>query len=221
MLYPIYLDLQNKKCVVVGGGEVAQRKVLLLLQCGAQVVVVSPEVTEKLTELAKDAQITWYAREFKPSDLNGAFLVYTATDKPTVNSYVSTSAHDCGISLVNVVDTPAECTFITPSIVARSDLIISISTSGKSPALAKKIRKQLERQYGSEYGDLLDILGEVRKVAMDIIPTQKQRQQIFEKLIDDSEIFDLVRAGKKEEARKLAMQIIISTSGTSHEDGKE
>ena len=206
MYYPIYLDLQNKKCVVVGGGEVAQRKVLLLLQCGAQVVVVSPEATEKLTELARDSQITWYAREFEPDDLNGAFLVYAATDKPTVNSYVSTSAHDYGISLVNVVDTPAECTFITPSIVARSDLIISISTSGKSPALAKKIRQQLEKQYGPEYADFLDILGEVRKVAMDIIPTQKQRQQIFEKLIDDSEIFDLVCAGKKEEARKLVMQ---------------
>ncbi|MFQ6042454.1 MAG: bifunctional precorrin-2 dehydrogenase/sirohydrochlorin ferrochelatase, partial [Candidatus Poribacteria bacterium] len=92
MLYPIYLDLHNQKCVVVGGGYVAQRKVLLLLQCGAKVVVVSPEATETLTELAKDAQITWHAREFEPDDLSGAFLVYAATDKPAVNSSVSKCA---------------------------------------------------------------------------------------------------------------------------------
>jgi precorrin-2 dehydrogenase/sirohydrochlorin ferrochelatase len=208
MLYPIYLDLQDKKCVVVGGGDVAQRKVLLLLQCGAKVVVVSPEATEKMAELAEESQITWYAREFEPGDLNGAFLVYAATDKPSVNSSVSKWGQDYGISLVNVVDTPAECTFITPSIVARSDLIISISTSGKSPALAKKIRQQLEKQYGPEYAAFLNILGEARKVAMNIIPTQKQRQQLFEKLIDDSEVFDLIKMGKKEEARQLAMQII-------------
>ncbi|MFQ6044509.1 MAG: bifunctional precorrin-2 dehydrogenase/sirohydrochlorin ferrochelatase, partial [Candidatus Poribacteria bacterium] len=113
-------------------------------------------------------------------------------------------------SLINVVDTPVECTFITPSIVARSDLIISISTSGKSPALAKRIRQQLEKQYGPEYAEFLDILGEARKVAMDIIPTQKQRRQIFEKLIDDSEIFDLIKGGKKEKARRLAMKIIFA-----------
>jgi len=221
MLYPIYLDLQNKKCVVVGGGEVAQRKVLSLLECSAKVVVVSPEVTVKLSELVKNSQITWYAREFEPNDLNNAFLVYAATDKPSINSDVSTSAHDYGISLVNVVDTPAECTFITPSIVARSDLIISISTNGKSPALAKKIRQQLEEQYGPEYGDFLDILGEMRRVAMDIIPTQKQRQQVFEAIINDSEIFDLVRAGKKEEARELAIQIVVPESGTAYEDREE
>ena len=209
MLYPICLDLQDKKCVVVGGGDVAQRKVLLLLKCGAKVVVVSPEDTEKLAELAKDAQITWHAREFEPDDLSGAFLVYAATDKPSVNSSVSKCALDYGISLVNVVDTPAECTFITPSIVARSDLIISISTSGKSPALAKKIRQQLEKQYGPEYAGFLNILGEARKVAMNIIPTQKKRHQIFEKLIDDSSVFDLIKMGKKEEARRLARQIII------------
>ncbi|HIE29163.1 TPA: bifunctional precorrin-2 dehydrogenase/sirohydrochlorin ferrochelatase [Candidatus Poribacteria bacterium] len=209
MLYPIYLDLRNRKCVVVGGGEVAQRKVLLLLQCGAKVVVVSPDVTEKLAELAKDAQIIWYAREFEPDDLSGAFLVHAATDKPAVNSSVSKCARTYGISLINVVDTPVECTFITPSIVARSDLIISISTSGKSPALAKRIRQQLEKQYGTEYAEFLDILGEARKVAMDIIPTQRQRRQIFEKIIDCSEVFDLIKIGEKEEARRLTMQIII------------
>lgn len=210
MYYPVYLNIENKKCVIVGGGEVAQRKTLQLLQFGAKVVLVSPEVTESLTKLAENAQIVWRDREFKKTDIQDAFLVYAATNNPSVNAQVSRFAQDCGISLVNVVDAPAESTFISPSIVCRSDLIISISTSGKSPALAKKIRQELEQQYSWEYADFLEILGEARKVAMDRIPTQQRRREIFEKLINDSEIFNLIRAGKKEQAHRLAIQLVTS-----------
>ena len=141
--YPVYLSLEGKKCVVVGGGEVAWRKVETLLAAGTKVCLVSPEITPGIDELVKAGKLVHIRREYRTGDLEGAFLVIGATDNEDINRQVACDAEKTGI-LVNIVDVPKLCNFIVPSKVERGDLIISISTGGTSPALAKKIRKQLE-----------------------------------------------------------------------------
>ena len=127
--YPVNLDIQNRKCLVVGGGDVGTRKVMTLLDCGAKVIVVSPEVTEKIEEVSNKGLIKLERRGFKPSDLDKMFLVIGATDNPELNRRIHTGAERLGM-LCNIADRPEVCNFILPAIVNRGDLIIAISTSG-------------------------------------------------------------------------------------------
>jgi precorrin-2 dehydrogenase/sirohydrochlorin ferrochelatase len=159
--YPIFLNLQGKRCLVVGGGEVATRKVQGLLEAGALVAVVSPTLTTALSALVHDGTIRHEARDFRDDDVSGCALVIGATDQPVVNHavYEASQRHR---AWVNIVDVPAACDFIAPAVVRRGALQIAISTSGHSPTLAKRIRQQLEEQYGPEYAELLDWLGEER-----------------------------------------------------------
>ena len=150
MFYPAYLNLQNRKCLVVGAGLVAERKVLSLLHSGGQVTLISPEATQTNADLARSNQITWHKRQFRSGDTEGMFLVCAATDLPEINTQVFREAHDVyGINLVNVVDVIPECTFAAASVITHEDLTISISTSGKSPALSRRIREYLEAQFGA------------------------------------------------------------------------
>ena len=151
--YPIHLDIQNRNCLVVGGGGVGTRKVDNLLKCGARVNVVSPEISSKLQDLSKSERLTLRFRHYRSTDLEGMFLVIGATDDDALNRQVSRDA-EARNTLCNIADRPEVCNFILPSIVRRDDLVITISTSGRSPALAKKLRKRLERQFGLEYSDL-------------------------------------------------------------------
>ncbi len=146
MFYPAYINLQNRKCLVVGGGTVAERKVVSMLVSGGDVTVVSPVVTELLTYLADIGSIRWYNRDLKPNDTNGYFLVCAATDFTTINSTVFTEAHDTNnIRLVNVVDVIPQCTFAAASVVTDGKVMLSISTSGKSPATSRRIREHFEK----------------------------------------------------------------------------
>ena len=154
--YPINLDIKGRRCLVVGGGAVGTRKVHTLLQCGADVTVISPQATNELSVLAEAGDIAMQKREYSSTDLEGIFLVIGATDDETLNRQVSADAQSRNL-LCNIADRPAVCNFILPSIVHRGDLVITVSTSGKSPALAKKLRKALERQFGIEYADLLNL----------------------------------------------------------------
>ena len=159
--YPVFLDIADKKCVVVGGGEVAARKVLRLLDCGAKVSVVSPQLNAELTALKDADRISYNACEYLSEFISGAALVIGATDDEKTNLVISQDARQKGIA-VNIVDDPQKCDFILPSIVERGDLAIAIGTGGKSPALARHLRQDLEVRYGAEYEIFLQILGDLR-----------------------------------------------------------
>ncbi len=176
--YPAFLNLEGKQAVVVGGGAVAERKVAMLLRAGADVTVVSPVLSRSLRNQEARGRITAVKRPYRKGDLNGAFLVVAASDDPAVNSRVSADAP----GLVNVVDTPHECTFIVPSIVRRGPLTIAISTSGASPALAKSIRKEIEQLFGKEFSSYLSFARKMRAAALKQIPDQRARQRFLKEI---------------------------------------
>ena len=150
MFYPAYLNLQNRKCLVVGAGLIAERKVLSLLRSGGEVTLISPEATQANANLARSNRITWHKRQFQSGDTEGMFLVCAATDLPEINTQVFKEAYEVDrINLVNVVDVIPECTFAAASVITHEDLTISISTSGKSPALSRRIREYLEAKFGA------------------------------------------------------------------------
>lgn len=195
--YPLYVDLEGKKCVVIGGGDVAERKVASLLECGAVVEVISPELTQGLRELAEGGVLSIKDRGYEPGDLEGATLAIVATDDNAVNKDVHREASENRIP-VNVVDMPELCSFIVPSTIRRGDLIISISTSGSCPALAKSIRKQLQQVFGEEYADYCKVLKDFRSEVADTYEEPEERKRALERLIK-SDAIDLIRAGKDRE----------------------
>lgn len=204
-LYPLFVDLDGRKVVVVGGGQVAQRKVEALLASEAAVVVISTDFTAKLAELADNARIQIEARRYQPGDLAGAYLVISACDEAAVNQQVHSEAEQLGI-LCNVVDQPSLCTFHVPSVVNRGLLQIAISTGGASPALAKRIRRELQEQYGSYYETLLIGMKDLRKHVKNKYPVdQQKRAAIFEEFVN-SKAIDLLRAGKIDAFERLLEQ---------------
>ncbi|MBW2642934.1 MAG: bifunctional precorrin-2 dehydrogenase/sirohydrochlorin ferrochelatase [Deltaproteobacteria bacterium] len=180
--YPVNLDIRNRKCLVVGGGTVGTRKVMTLLNCGAKVTVVSSDVAEKLQELSDGDIIKLEKRPFQISDLDKMFLVMGATDNQEINREIHSEAERLGV-LCNIADRPEVCNFILPAIVNRGDLIIAISTSGKSPAFAKKIRKDLEKVFGTEYAEFLKLMGEIRNKLLSEDHEPEAHKHLFEKLI--------------------------------------
>jgi precorrin-2 dehydrogenase/sirohydrochlorin ferrochelatase len=203
--YPLFLDIERRLCVVIGGGNVAERKVARLLACGAFVEVVGTSLTPALVALKGEGRIVHRATDYHKDQLRGAFLVIGATDNVAVNEQISRDARAQGIS-VNIVDDPARCDFILPSIVERGDLAIAVSTGGKSPALAKKLRMELDGAYGPEYAKLLEILGELReKVIVGGRPSAVNRE-LFEAVVS-SDILDLIRAGQWERVEGLIRKL--------------
>lgn len=199
--YPIHLDIKGKQCLVVGGGPVGTRKAITLLNCGAVVTVISPRATETLNELAEAGSITFQKRSYRATDLKNVFLVIGATDDETLNHRISTDADSQNI-LCNIADRPAACNFILPSIVHRGDLVITISTSGKSPALAKKLRKNLERQFGDEYADLLRLMGAIREKLLRQEHEPEAHKHLFNQLLDNG-LLEMIREGKKDHINRL------------------
>jgi precorrin-2 dehydrogenase/sirohydrochlorin ferrochelatase len=199
--YPLFLDITGRKCVVVGGGNVAERKVERLLACGARVEVVGKSLTPLLAAWTREEKVVHRDADYEDSSLAGAFLVIGATDDEAVNGRIATDARALGIP-VNIVDSPARCDFILPSVVEQGDLSIAVSTGGRSPALAKKIRKELETVYGPEYSILLEILGRLReKVIAGGRPSDENRA-CFE-AVASSEILDHIRAKRWENVKDL------------------
>ena len=159
--YPIFLDIKDKKCVIVGGGAVAARKAERLLDCGATVFVISPKLAPELAALKEKKLISHIAAQYSGDLIDGAALIIGATDDEKTNARISLDARAKGIP-VNIVDDPQKCDFILPSLVKRGDLAIAIGTGGKSPALARHLREDLESRYGKEYEVLLNVLGNLR-----------------------------------------------------------
>lgn len=160
--YPVFLDIRDKHCVIVGGGEVALRKAERLLDCGAKVSVISPKLSPEFAALKDKKLISHIATEYSGDLIDKAALIIGATDDEKINANISNDARVKGIP-VNIVDDPQKCDFILPSIVQRGDLEIAIGTGGKSPALARYLREELEKQYDKEYEIFLNILGNLRK----------------------------------------------------------
>ncbi len=182
--YPICLDLEAKPCIVVGGGRVAERKVIGLLSCSAQVSVISPMLSEELLKQHASGNIRWIEREYRKGDLARAFLVIAATDDEETQRQVYEEAA-AGNILLNVADVPKRCNFILPATAKQGDLAISVSTAGKSPALARKIRMELEKRYGPEYRVLVDILGAIRPVVLAAGQPQVENEKLFTSLLHD------------------------------------
>jgi precorrin-2 dehydrogenase/sirohydrochlorin ferrochelatase len=207
--YPVNLDMTNKRCVVVGGGDIAERKVERLLECGAQVTVVSKSLTPVLKARKKTGQMDHIDKDYEDQALDGAFMVIGATDRNDVNERISKEAIARGL-LVNIVDDPDRCNFILPSLVQQGDLSIAISTGGKSPALAKKLRKELEKQYGPEYQTLLVIMGILRKRILAGDQRAADNKAVFEDLVH-SDILQAIR----EKDRGRVNTIIHDLTGIS------
>jgi len=189
--YPIFLDLDNKKVIIVGGGEVAERKVKVLLRYGCKIYIISPHLTPHLRQLVAKGRIHHISYELLDRSMDNAVMVITATGDPDVNLQIASQAKGHGL-LVNIVDQPAECNFIMPSIVKRGDLQIAISTAGKSPAMAKKIRREIEALFGSEYGPLIELLGLLRIRLLSQGQSSSKNKAIFQKLAD-SNLLQLIK----------------------------
>ena len=204
--YPVHLDIQNRNCLVVGGGAVGTRKVITLLDCGAKVTVISPVVAPQLRDFATSGSIKLRERRYQSSDLDGMFLVIGATDDEELNRQISNDAEHLN-TLCNIADRPEVCNFILPSIVQRDDLVITISTSGRSPAMAKKLRKTLESQFGKEYGVFLKLMGAIRKKLLSTSHKPEVHKHLFEKLIA-SDLIAMIEKGNTSEIDALMFEIL-------------
>lgn len=201
---PIFLGLRNKLCLVVGGGDVAARKIAILLRANARVRVIALELNETLANSCNQQQIQHLAKDFQPIHLEGVVLVIAATDDESVNRLVSEAAQECNIP-VNVVDNPQLCTFIMPSIVDRSPLVIAISSSGQSPVLARLLRAQLETWIPSAYGRIAQIAGKFRQPVKQHFSHAEKRRSFWEKILQ-SPFVEMVLAGKERAAENYLLQ---------------
>jgi precorrin-2 dehydrogenase len=180
--YPLFALIEDRACLVVGGGAVGERKVQDLLAAGAKVTVVSHDLTLGLAELAAQGRLAFIQGDFTPKHLDGMMLVVGATDDMVVNQQVSAAAQARGL-LVNIVDAPELCTFIVPAQVRRGPLTIAVSTGGASPALARKVRQELEQHFGADYGRYLRVLQAVRDRVLVRRRGHPENQRLFQGLV--------------------------------------
>jgi precorrin-2 dehydrogenase/sirohydrochlorin ferrochelatase len=204
--FPVFLDLVDRKVVVVGGGRVAERKVHSLLRSRAAVTVISPALTAGLKSLVRRGLVRHLRRRYRSGDLRNAFLAFAATNDPALQRRIAAEANRLRC-LVNVADRPELCTFLSPSVLRRGDLTIAISTGGKSPALAKALRRDLGRRIESAYSDFLDLMGFYRHAVTDQIPSPARRKKLWNRLMKAG-LLEMIRKGRKAEARKRLAAIL-------------
>ena len=204
--YPVNLDVRNRDCLVVGGGGVGERKVKTLLECGAKITVITLDATEQLKSLSSEGHIDLHIRGYQSSDLDGRFLVIGATDDEEVNQRVSQDASVRGI-LCNIADRPKACTFVLPAIVRSGDLVIAISTSNKSPAVARSIRQALEKEFGSEYAPLVKLMGAIRQRFMAEAKSPEAHKGLFERLLDGG-IVQMIREDRIQDIDALLNEVL-------------
>ena len=213
-VYPIFLtDLQLRSCIVIGGDAEAERKVEGLLTANAAVTVISETLTDNLSLWADEHRITWLPRTCQPGDLQGAWLAIAATRDTVLAARLKDEAERYGV-LLNVTDDVPHSNFVAGSVMRRGPLAIAISTSGCSPALATRIRQQLEQTFGPEYADFLDLLGELRQPVSARHPSFEARKALWAQLLD-SDMLDLLRKGQPEQARRLAARLAGLASETT------
>ena len=185
-LFPLFVKLEGRRCIVVGAGEISEQKITSLLDTRGTVEVVAPHATGKVEEWAQERKIRWFKREFRDSDLDGCFLVIVATSSRQLQERIRHLAKQRGV-LCNVMDVPELCDFYFPAVVRRGALQIAISTGGESPALAQRLRKELEAQFGPEYEDWLAELGEARKrIREEVVDEATRKAKLHELASDES-----------------------------------
>jgi siroheme synthase-like protein len=208
--YIACLKLKNRRCLVVGGGDIGLEKVEGLLACDGDVTVVAPDLQPQLAELAAEGSIQWVPRRYEQGDLEGSFMVIAATNDSEVNIGVYDDAEKRAM-LVNVVDVPPLCNFILPAIVRTGPLAIAISTAGASPALAKRMKAEVSQLFGEEYARLAIMLNDARGWAKATLPTYQERKEFFESIVNgEPDPIQLVRDGNEQ----AVLDIIAAAKGT-------
>lgn len=213
--YPVFLQLKNKLCVIIGGGVVASRKVDSLLECNASVRVVAPEMVPSLRELAALGRVEYLSAPYTRETIAGAFLAVAATDNPAVNRTVAAHCREQHIP-VNVVDAPELCDFILPATIRRGPLTLAVSTGGTAPAVARQIRRELEEKFDDAYGELLTVLGETRLRVLKDIADAEQRKHIFTTLAQDDLLTLLRDKGRSALEDRINELIGGSDAGNYH-----
>ena len=204
--YPVYLDLKDRSCVVIGGCSLAEEKARGLLAAGARVTIISPHLTPRLAELAVEGEIDVIARRYRRGDLRRAFLVVVVESDTALAEAVWRETRDRNV-LVNTVDDVPHCDFIAPAVVRRGDLAVAISTDGKAPALAVRLRQRLEAELGEEHARFLELAGQVRAPLAKLLPDLAKRRDLWYRLID-SDILQLLRQGDEDAARARFEEIL-------------
>ena len=203
-LYPVNLNIVDRLCLVVGGGMVALRKTKSLLVCGARIRVISPEVHAELSALARNGEIEWFARSFAEGDVQGAFLVFAATDNPEVQLLITREAAKYSV-LLNSIDDPRQSHFHVPAHFRRGKMLITVSTGGSSPALAKKIRLQLEKEFVPEYAVVVELLSLVREKIIGLDAHPDVNSKLFRRLLQQG-IVELVLSADWFELQMLLLR---------------
>ena len=203
--YPLFLDVRGKKCVVVGGGGVGARKAGTLARAGGVVTVVSLHFSRRLNTLAETLPITLTQKSYDPSDLTSAFIVIAATDSRTLNRRVREDARRDNI-LCNIIDQPETSDFLVPAVVNQGDLSIAVSTTGKSPALAKHLRKELAKTFGPEYARFLVLMGNLRQALLHEDHNPEGHKTIFRELIHRG-VIELIRDGGHDQIDSILYEV--------------
>lgn len=209
--YPINLNISGRSCAVLGGGKVAERKAISLLNAGAAVTVISPELTPDLAKLAGARRIIHIARPYEAGCLADFFIVICATDDRIINKQAAQEARDKG-ALVNVVDDPDQGDFSVPAHIVRGDLMITVSTGGKSPVFARRLREEIGATYGEEYGMYLELIARVRDEMKEKLPATREREVFWREAISQ-DVLSLLRQGKIKEA-EAKIKNAVSGNGT-------
>lgn len=206
--YPVFLNLAGKRCIILGGGTIAQGKIAALRDAGASITVISPQATDGIKRAAQRGHVAFIPREYQPGDLDGAFLAVAATNVWHVNRQIFEEAEQRGV-LLNVVDDPDQCTFIAPSIVRRDPVTLAVSTGGASPALARKMRETLTHAPQLKWADLADALGRARRVI-------KERRAVIDparwQCVITEELLALAQAGRNDEAVAIILRQLQDSS---------
>ena len=213
--YPVFLNLNGRNCVVIGGGRIAEGKVLKLLDSGAKIVVISPDTTQGLRGIVERGDIELKPRRYQAGDLDGAFLVIAATNDRDVNQEIFEEAEGLGV-LLNAVDDPARCSFIAPSIVERGPVTLAISTGGASPALARKLRETLAESPALDWADATGVLSKARRIIKEQqVTVDPQRWQCSM----TQELLGLARSGREDEALELLLDGLLGRHPSKDSNG--
>jgi siroheme synthase-like protein len=199
--YPIFLDIEGRSVVIIGGGEVCTRKAETMMNYGANVTVVSPEFTDEIEKWSADGRLHIRRKSYEEGDLDGANIVIASTDDQAINERIAADCRRRRIP-VNVVDVTPLCEFIVPAIVEKGSVTIAVSTGGKSPALARTLKEDLHRLVGPEYAEVNDALGTLRDAAKRTLPTDTDRKRFFDGILARG-VLDMLRRGRRREAYQV------------------
>ena len=211
--YPVYLNLRGRRCVIVGGGTVAEGKIARLLDSGAEICVVSPDATPGIRQFVDDGAVRWEQREYQPGDLEGAFIAIAATNVREVNRRIFEEANQRGVML-NAVDDPPNCSFIAPSIVQRGPVTLAISTSGMSPALARKLRESLQDSEDLAWADLSGVMSTTRACLREMGMLAKVAPERWQSCITP-QLLAMAQEGREEEAVEVLLAGLLGDSQES------